>query len=437
MFDSAEKFIRDNFNAADKIAIAVSGGRDSVCLLHFVVNLNYFDKSNIIAVHINHNLRETAMRDEKHVRAICEAMQVQLLCKSVDVAAICADTGRSVETVAREERLEVFAQLVKRGGVRTVFTAHHALDRAEAVLMHIVRGCSIDGLVGANSGAFTSQPLYETTPAELDDYVKIHNIKYVIDETNFDDKADRNFIRLKVIPLIEQRYPGAVNAINALANDAAECVDALDRGMKSDFLNGDGNAITIDLRAKNDALFSRYVVTAMKLCFQESGLQYDFDRKAVGRVRALFDKKTGARCDVNKNIEAANEGDCVAIYAKYEICKDEIAVRRGAVNIGNARVFIKDASLDAARLGSLMDYDKLKGAVIRFRRDGDRFHSCNGKPKKLKEYFIDNKVPRRVRDKTPLICRGNDVLAIIGMEIGDEVKLTNNTKRAVNVAYEY
>lgn len=406
-----------------RLAVGVSGGRDSMCLLHAVLNCGAVKKENIIVVHVNHCLRNSANNDEAFVREYCEQNNVQFTAKRIDVKAYAAANGLTIEQAARDMRYDVFFDLIKSGRAEAILTAHHALDNAESVLMHLFRGAGLDGVRGMGERAKTVRPLLNVYPDELDEYVQQNGIKFVVDETNFIDDADRNFIRLNVIPLIEQRYRGVVRVVNEFAKECDGVCDYLDNELDLSCITYDGGAVLINERALNGVFAARYVRRAL-----EYFTLTDITREQIARVTELAHMRTGAVVQLTGGIEAAREYGSVALYIPRLPFGGEAPIAIGVNIIDGLAVDIERndiAPRDA--VGRCVDLDKLQGAVLRFRRDGDTFTPYVGGKKKLKQYFIDNKVPSRKRDRIPLICRGNEVLVIVGMQIADSVKQTDKT----------
>ncbi len=409
-----------------KLAIGVSGGRDSMCLLHSVLNCGCIDRSNITAVHINHCLRKNADDDENFVRGFCKAHGVDFRAFRVDVKAECRKTGMTVEQSARELRYAAFSELVKNGSCDLVLTAHHAADNAETVLMHIFRGSGLDGLRGMRdgvTGGYILRPLLSLYPCELDAYAAENDIQYVTDETNLLDDADRNFIRLRVMPLIEQRYRGAERAINGLAAECSVTCEYLDGSLDTSLLTSSDGAVVLNSKAFDSPLAARYVRRALGF-FSTA----DVTREQIERVVTLAHMRTGATAELSNGIIAAREYCGVALYLQRPACDSEYPVKPGANFIDGLAVDIFPSDVSPREIrGGAVDLDKLDGAVLRFRKDGDIFTPFGGKSKKLKQYFIDSKIPKRLRGRIPLICRGSEVLVVVGMQISDEVRQTEKT----------
>lgn len=415
-----------------KLAVGLSGGRDSVCLLHAVLHCGAIDRSNVVAVHVNHYLRDTADRDERFARDLCKSLGVVLLSYGVDVKKACALSGQTVEQAAREKRYGIFGDVIKSGKADYILTAHHALDNAETVLMHMFRGSGLDGMCGiaaTNAEKRLLRPFVNVYPDEIDAYVEENGLHYVVDETNFVTDADRNFIRLEVIPLIEKRYRGVVRAVNALASDCAEACGALDGFIDRTHIRHSHGATIIDISVLEGVFAGRYVRTALA----DFSLT-DITRDQTERVVGLAHMRTGASVELSNGLSATRETDGVAIYLPRRICRAEKPVKVGAVFIDGLAVDIEptDKAPESVK-GGIVDADKLCGAVVRFRRDGDVFVPFGGGRKKLKQFLIDNKVPKRLRDRIPLICRGNEVLVVVGMQVSDAVAVQTDTVHRVAV----
>lgn len=419
-----------------KIAVGVSGGRDSMCLLHALVACGATDKSDILAVHVNHNLRETAKRDEDFVRTYCTENGIRFSAYSVSVTEKAKRDGLTTEQAARDLRYDIFYGILKSGEADVVFTAHHALDNAESILMHMFRGAGMAGLAGmsndctdVHTGIF--RPFLDVYPEELDEYALARGITYVTDETNFDAAPDRNFVRLEIIPRIRKRYPGAVRAINALSKECAQKNAFIDSALNLDEITTENGAAVISERALKGPLACEYVRRALK-----SFTLTDVTREDIEKTARLIDMRCGAEFTLKHGICAVKEYGGVALYVKSdaEPFTAEVELKAGANYIDGLAVDVeKSDGSPLLKGGGAVDLGKLDGAVLRFRRDGDVFSPFGGGSKKLKSYFIDKKIPKRLRDRIPLVCRGNEVLVVVGYEISEKVKQTDGTKQKYTV----
>lgn len=420
-----------------KLAVGVSGGRDSMCLLNATVNCGVVLREDILVVHVNHCLRESADSDEAFVREFCARNSLEFKAFRVDVKRECAKNGLSVEHAARNLRYAVFFDLIKSRAADVILTAHHALDNAESVLMHMFRGAGIDGLraMSATRSCMACsddasgerlplvRPFLDVYPEEIDEYVDRNGIRFVVDETNGEDDADRNFLRHNVIPVIEKRYRGAIRAINELSRECADVCEFMDGALDRRYIGVDCGTVTISDDALSTPLAHRYVREALKFFTLT-----DITRAQTDRVVALKDARTGAEVELSGGIVAAREYGRIALYLPRLPYDGEKPLVFGANFIDGLAFDVCESSADPKSIrGCAVDGDALRGATVRFRRDGDVFTPCGGKTKKLKQYFIDKKIPKRMRDRLPLICNGKTVLVVVGVEVSEQAKRTGST----------
>ena len=398
----------------EKIAVAVSGGADSMCLLDLAVK--HFPPDRIIVLNVEHGIRgEESKRDSAFVKAAAERYGVKFIGRAVDIPALCKAGGEADK----------------------ILTAHNAGDRTEGVLMHVFRGSGIRGLIGmSEADGDYIRPLITVTRAEIERYNRENGVEFVTDGTNADLKYTRNFIRNRVIPLINERY-ALDGAINTLSENAASDDEFIRSLLDLDGnITSDGEAVYVNETALKTpfALASRYAIEAAK----RAGYPTDFGRKQVEAALSLLLLENGARVDLGGGLTAAKEYGVIAFYTESGDKTEEEAIPFAAGFTPFADGIIEITSVEAkpVRGKLVVDGDKVPdGAVIRTRREGDEFRPYGGGAKKLKEYLIDRKIPLRKRDKLPLLCYNDKVLAIFGVEIADDVKITADTVNALELVY--
>lgn len=216
----------------EAVLCAVSGGLDSMCLLHMLDAWCRGRGGRVAAAHFNHQLRQTADRDEAFVREICRRWSIPLTVGRGDVRAFARREGLSTEEAARTLRYAFLRQAAEAEGCGRVCTAHHADDNAETVLLNLLRGTGLKGLAGMErQRGNLLRPLLDVTRAELEEYAAAHNIPHMEDETNADpEAAARNLLRLRVMPLLKELNPRAVEHINQTAGQ----LRTLDRALEDD-----------------------------------------------------------------------------------------------------------------------------------------------------------------------------------------------------------
>lgn len=209
-------------DAEAPLAVAVSGGSDSVALLSLLQH-----KKHLLAVHVHHGIRgEEADRDAAFCEALAKRLGIPFSLLCVDAPARAKETGESLETAAREARYAAIVELMRERGIPLLATAHHADDQLETMLQHLLRGSGTRGLCGIpacrplEDGLFVVRPLLLIKKADLLDYVKGEGLDFVCDSTNEEAFCQRNFLRLRVLPLLAELQPSA-------ALMAARCAEAL------------------------------------------------------------------------------------------------------------------------------------------------------------------------------------------------------------------
>ena len=208
------KFDKQNnfFKTKQTVVVALSGGADSVALLHFACALGKKKQFKVCACHVNHNLRPTAKRDENLVINLCKELDVPLLVKKVAVKTLAKKEKLSLEHAARKLRYKALEEACKKFNAKVLAFAHHSDDNVETFFLNLLRGTQLKGLGGIPAirplgEAKIIRPFLCLTKQEILEYCACHNLPYENDETNFDDIYTRNFIRLKLLPMLEEKQP--------------------------------------------------------------------------------------------------------------------------------------------------------------------------------------------------------------------------------------
>ena len=197
-----------------RILCAVSGGRDSMCLLHYLWQLGQREDFTVAAVHMNHGQRDTARRDELFVQNFCRERRIPCVTQRVSVPEKAKEWGVGIEEAGRRLRYETFDRAAELTRADRIATAHHAADQAETVLLNLLRGTGPEGLTGIPPvRGRIIRPLLETSRQEIEAYLEENRISHVEDETNGDTAMTRNRLRLEIMPLLKELYPGAERSI--------------------------------------------------------------------------------------------------------------------------------------------------------------------------------------------------------------------------------
>ena len=403
-----------------KICVAVSGGKDSMALLHYL-HVHASEYGIILsALNCDHSMRGAASgRDSLFVANWCEQNSVPLM-------RFVRGEAEGGEAAAREWRLNCYREALQNGA-DAVATAHHLNDNAETVLFNLARGGGLSAMAGITDTQFYGgkliRPLIGCTRAEIDEYIRQNNIPYVEDETNFTDVYTRNKIRLNILPELEKAVPGAAEAIYRFSRLAAEDDKFINSVMRErGILETDGGTAFIKTCGEKP-LFARAAVCAVK----------DFFRKkdyTLNHIEALYNlqfAETGKRFEFI-GLCAYKEETGITLIAADKTRFEPVPYKDfKAAELCGVRVEISDA----AECGCLkFDAERIpETAVIRTFETGDKFKKFGGGTKKLGDFLTDRKIPVRLRKSIPLIADGNEVLAVCGVEISDKIKVTENTRK--------
>jgi len=446
-----------NAEGAPKIGVAVSGGSDSMCLLHFCDKLSRGGKINcasttqLVAVNIDHSTRlgESA-KDSLFVAGFCKSHGIQLSAHVVDAPKFAKENNLNFEAAARVLRYGIFEKLINDGVVDIILTAHHALDQAETVLLHALRGCGRGGLSGIKDwpekGIY--RPLIMTSKAEIEEYLAVYKVPHVTDTSNFDTANDRNYLRHRVLPLLEERFCGCTERLGSLAENSAIDEDFF-KSLIKDKDKNDTMVLEKSIFDKHNALIVRHILKIAS--------RLDLERKHIDAIIKLGKQgKKDDRVSLPYKMTAWKSTQDAVIFLEEERYKKNRIIRGCEIKginekLADIRLFSKkkkqevfidnillqylysgiipvSAQLESHK-GQYFDRSKLPlTAVLRTRKDGDILHKFDGTTVKLKKYLINNKIPQGLRDEIPLICDGDRVLFVAGYEVSKELAVGEASK---------
>lgn len=414
-----------------KIGVALSGGRDSVALLHLLFGAGY----DITAINVEHGIRgEESLRDSLFVRSLCETLGVPLLAYSVDAPAFARENGYTLEQGARILRYRIFDEILRSGTCDYIALAHHLDDQVETVLMRILRGTGVKGLVGmrAVSGRYL-RPLLNVSREQIDEYVKQNGLEFMEDSTNDDRTYTRNFLRGE-ISVLKTRFPALSDAVARLSSNAREAEEFISAYVPEPALK-DGEAYVKTSDLANIAVAKRLVFKAA----ESLGVKQDIEERHYPLIMALKDAESGKRLQLTHELDVHKQGEFL-VFAKRASQEgaEEIPFGEGVFEefgLRVERVFADDLPSEFGGADALyIDADSVpSGAMIRHRRQGDRIAKFGGGEKSLGDFLTDKKVPKRARDSLAIIAVGNMALAVAGVDISADCKITPTTKSAYKI----
>lgn len=412
-----------------KVAVAVSGGSDSVALLDMLVRASEKNGIKLSVINIDHGIREESKEDSAFVKRLAESYGLPFYGYTVDSPAYAKQNKLSEETAARILRYKVFDEF---SDSEVIALAHHMSDQAESILMHILRGSGAKGAVGMKevNGKYV-RPLLDTSKEEIESYVESNGLKFVVDKTNFQNDKTRNFLRNVVFPELKKVNPRVVENICRFGKNIEGDQIALD-GLadEQEMEYGDGYVKIDDKTAeKGFAVFSRCAFRAASYL----GVNADVESKHLYDIYGLVGKESGSSIDLPYGLKVFRDYDGITFLrgAEQTVSDGEVAFD------GESLVFdgsLVELSLSLEENGLYFDADKLPdGCVVRHRRRGDLFCKFGGGTKKLKDFLIDKKIPSRERDSLIVVAKDEEVFIVCGVEISQKIKVDKNSKNIYSI----
>lgn len=434
------KAIKDNkmFASGDVVGVAVSGGIDSMSLLHFLnENKEMFD-IDIVAVTVDHCIRENSAADNEFVIDYCRKNRIRCHKFRVDALKIAQEKNIGIEQAAREARYGVFDALVKKGIVDKIALAHHISDQAETIMLHILRGAGLSGATGMEYVRnYYVRPFLDLSKDEVSMYAYRNEIPNVEDETNGDSSYSRNFLRNEIFPKLRQKWPTVEQNLINFGKACKEDDDYISSQLTIDAVIVAENLVKIPLNyfIFNPSLINRTIIYALN----KAGITCDIERKHITMIRNLATAENGKKINLPNGTVAIKEYEYITIITKTKnVIAEQYSFGIGKIDFSGLYEITckrtKNFTFD--KNVQLLDTKKIpSNAVWRVREKGDTFEKFGGGTKPLRSYLIDKKVPSRERDIIPVLADGNKILVILGVEISDSVKLDKNTKMAYAVTY--
>lgn len=416
------------------VLVGLSGGADSIALLTLLVKLGY----SCIAAHCNFHLRgEESMRDERFAEEYAKTLQVPFLKTDFDTEQYAAANHLSIEMAARELRYNWFEEKRSETGAQAIAVAHHRDDSVETVLMNLVRGTGIRGMSGIRpKNGYVVRPLLCVTRKEITAWLDAGNISYVTDSTNLSDAYTRNFIRLRILPLLEEINPSVRTAIARTADhlSAAEAVYMhVVEQAKAEVLD-EGNRISIPA-------LMHYPSPAAIL--YELLKVYNFSRTVSEDIYAALEGEPGKQF-FSPTHRLVKDRDYL-LLSSIETKPEQTYVLSGneekwvgPVELSFNRVVISENfHIRKDKNIAYFDYDKLAFPLtLRTWKDGDWFIPFGMKGrKKLSDYFSDRKFSRFEKERVWLLCSGNDIIWIVGERPDNRYSIGSATKCALIVNF--
>ncbi len=441
----------------DRIIVGVSGGLDSVALLHVLMALRDEYSLSLVIAHLDHCIRgEESRRDADFVRDLAEVLGLRFETAAADVPALARTERISLQEAAREARYDFYEKVRGKNKGQKVALGQTADDQAETILMRVIRGTSLRGLKGippVRRGIYI-RPLIETSRQEIEKFADKEGLSFITDSSNIKDIYLRNKVRHDLIPHLEREYnPRIMVGLTRMASILSREDDYLDRKAEeimAGLIKGDGHELSLDiprLKAFHEAMCFRVIQKMLAIVFGG-----DLRRIKTAHLDAIFRLLTHW---------APNKVLCLpdGVYAEKHYTR--LFIRRGRptvvfpfehiVNVPGVTVLEglgkklvariervkKGGAMDIDAKVAYLDDDKLvHPLILRSFEEGDRFVPLGMKgQKKLKDFFIDAKVPKALRRRIPLLISGGTIVWVVGYRINECFRLTEGSKKVLRAEY--
>lgn len=442
MYEKVKAYVKRYHMLAkeDKVIAGVSGGADSICLLFILLRLREELGFSVHAVHIHHGIRGgSADRDEKYVGEVCKREHIPLTVFRENVPGYAEEHGMTEEEAGREVRRAAFRRVLEEQKGTKIALAHHLNDNAETLLWNLCRGSGLKGLGGiAPVSGVWIRPLLCVKRTEIESYLEKKGISYCTDETNAQNIYTRNKIRNEMIPYIEKNLN--YQAVLHIAETAEQMRMLGDYIMKEVLRlkaectrdDGSGGLLLLEKQyGEAEETLKPYILYEI-LC-ETAGRRKDIEEVHVRIVRELFDKQVGRRLNLPYRLTAVRCYEGIHFFRGELFREEESAGFR-------IRVIEKEEISQAIPQNPYtkwFDYDIIKNTVkIRHREPGDYLTIDRyGNTQKLKQYFINEKIPREQRGRIWLAADGSHIMWVVGYRQNQMFQITDKTKRILEVQF--
>ncbi len=435
------------YNMVEKstpLIIGVSGGPDSMVLLDVLAIIL---PNKLIVAHLNHKFRGLeADQDANFVRDECIKRGITAVIKEVDVPEIMREVNLGAQETARLVRYDFLLDVAKEWNSDRIVLGHHADDQAETILMRIIRGTGMHGISGIPyirdfKECKIIRPLLEVKREQIEEYCRKNSINYVVDKSNLSTKYFRNDMRLNVIPYLSKynkQISTHLTQLGKIAQEESEYLNKIAEKFILDNLSWNGNTSVVEISALQTldiALQKRIIHLILKQHKSKREISYKHIEDIIKILHSTHP---------SKSLDLAG----LRVYRQYEKIfftssyKREIKEFKYEVNIPSdmdlpeigkkISVFIKDIYEEELGKCEVFDYEKInnKFIIIRSKKDGDKIelNGLQGR-KKIKDLYIDLKIPKQVRGETPIIESDDKIIWIPGVKRSKHAYPNISTKK--------
>ncbi len=441
------KFIEKNKLLSDskKILIGLSGGPDSVFVLHFF--LKYSGKFNIkiAAVHIDHSLRgiESKM-DAEFCNDLCKSWGIEFYSVKINTKSHAKKFHKSIEEAARDLRYEEFKNVAKLCNADLIVTGHNIDDNTETVLLNLFRGTGINGISGIPiKRGNIIRPILSVSKEEITNYLKISKIKYVIDRSNSNVDFRRNYLRKKIVPSLKKNFNKSLDKVifqsSKIMKDQSKILDFYISSAIKKIVNETEDGIIIlisELREYPEESYGEIFKKVYERYFTGS-----FSYEKAEKLKTLINSRVGTKVILNKTIHSVRERGKLFIYKYASEKKISFTIKVGEkISIGKKTVKIGKIKNLPKKFNSNPSVEYISGDGIGGKMNlrpwkfGDKIQllGMDG-TKKISDVLTDLKIPPSERKKKYVLEYKKDIVWLVGYRINEKYKITNYTKNIIKL----
>ena len=448
MYDDFELRIHENIRKRSLISYgdtgiaAVSGGADSVCLIHILDRLREEFGLRLRIVHVHHGIRGAeADRDAAFVEELAGKLGIPCRIIRADIPGLAREQGMSLEEAGRMERYRLLREEKEAEGAAWIALAHHMDDRVETVVFNMLRGSGLRGMRGILPlQGDLIRPLIYTERHEIEEWLKQKNISWCEDSTNQDINYTRNRIRHMIIPEMLRVNDGAREHIIRLAEDAEQRYEYVRKTAEELLEEAAGNPAYPDPGSEimiNDSIYDRAVLPdveeelLLQVLERLAGRRKDISARHIVSLKELRGNETGKRISLPYELEGVRLYDGLLVRKKNSV-SENINGRGKRLQILR-RAYIQGEEIPRDEQTVMLDAECICGEpVLRTPEEGDRIViDSEGHTKSLNRFFRDRRIPAHLRDTWPVAADEKGVLWVVGLRLSEHCKVTEKTVEAV------
>ncbi len=444
----------------DKIVVGVSGGADSVCLVLVLQEAVEKLDCQLEVAHLNHGIRDReADRDALYVEEFCKVRKIPFHLKKVNTLQVAKEQGLTVEEAGRSLRYEFFTEVAEKTDANKIAVAHNKNDNAETILLNLMRGTGLKGLTGIPPVRDNViRPLLCVEREEIEAFLQEKDISFCMDSTNLGEDYTRNRIRHNLLPYMTEHFNGSVvDAMNRAGENLRQVAEFLEEQVKAAenlYVKEISDGCRVEILAEAFGKLPKAVLSEILANGFEkvAGSRKDFAEKHRDMLFALADGESGKSVNLPYGVVAGQEYGKIILektsgfLERGDFCM-EVPLENGRIDLGRGNyleitvedrdVCQKDETFSENKYTKWFDYDIIKSTLqIRNRQTGDYIAvTKDGGTRKIKDFFINEKIPRRYRDEILLLTSGSEVLWVIGYRMSEAYKITGHTKKVLKVRY--